>query len=109
MWPAFSWGSGKDSAAAEYGYGLMSIGDAAAIRTGVTNAIRIVGGRFPPPLAELLEYVKAEVTRVDRQPGNTPNLCPECGEQEVESPAVVDRNGIASCLVGEHRSAWRVR
>lgn len=107
MWPAFAWGveGAPQSAAAEYGHGLMSIGDAAAIRSGVTQAIRITGGRFPPPLADLLEFVRAERTRVDHETGNTPNLCPEC---DGDQGAVVDRNGIASCTNGLHRFAWRV-
>lgn len=112
MWPAFAWGPEGDgeSAASEYGYGLMSIGDATAIRLGVTRAIRLQGGRFPPPLADLLEFVRAEREAPDLSGAQTTNECPACREEGTQARTViVDRNGIASCNDADHRWAWKVR
>lgn len=111
MWPAFRWGDETDphSAAREYGAALLQITDPAAIRDGTTKAIREVGGRFPPPAAELLDYIRAAIKPTPiRIPDNPPNRCPECtaaGTLELE--VVVDGNGWASCTDGLHRTTWK--
>jgi hypothetical protein len=111
MWPAFNWGAPDDprAAAREYGRALMDIGDAAAIEAGVSRALREVDGRFPPPLAELLRYVKAEkAPAMFVVPDAVPNRCSVCRELGEDPGVVVDANGWASCVNGEHRRAWKV-
>jgi hypothetical protein len=112
-WPAYSWGVASDPAAAArlYAAALRDVGDAGAIRRGVTAAIRSVPGRFPPPVAELLEFVRAE--RPERPPLVIPavvtNRCRQCEAEGLELEVVVDeRSGLASCVNGLHRSAWFV-
>lgn len=110
MWPAFAWGDGSmvTSAARQYGEALEQVGDVAAIQAGVTAAIREVGGRFPPSVADLLVYVRGEVKRRPAvSPDNPDNRCPVCRDQGAELAVVVDVNGMASCVDGTHRSVWR--
>lgn len=111
MWPAFNWGEpgATVSAARDYGEGLAAMGDADAITRGITRALRVEGGRFPPPLADLLVYVRAELpARAVSMPDNPPNRCPVCQSAGDRSrKAVVDENGMASCTDGTHRHVWR--
>jgi len=113
MWPAHRWGDAEDpsSAAREYGLALLEIPDAGAIARGTTAAIREVGGRFPPPVAELLEYVRAEIPRPEPAPlpAVIENRCPVCREQGLETEVVVDPGTrLASCVEGVHGYSWRV-
>ncbi|MGE0025724.1 MAG: hypothetical protein AB7O78_01790 [Thermoleophilia bacterium] len=110
MWPAFRWGDHDDphSAAREYGAALLQTDDPAAITAGTTNAIREVGGRFPPPVAELLDYVRAAIKRTPIViPDNPPNRCPQCTAAGLDLEVIVDGNGWASCTDGLHRTTWK--
>ncbi len=112
MWPAHRWGEPGDphNAAREYGEALLDVGDAGAIVRGTTAAIRSIGGRFPPPVADLLAYVRHELPPPERPPvpENPPNRCPICAEQGETNAVTVDpETGIASCVEGLHRMTWR--
>lgn len=111
IWPAFRWGDDDDprSAAREYGHALLDIGDPAAIAAGTTQAIREVGGRFPPSVADLLAYVRTEVVKPPPPtiPTNPANRCPHCHDTGLLAEVVVDGNGIASCTDGLHRTTWK--
>jgi hypothetical protein len=110
-WPAHRWGDPTDplAPARDYGEALLDIADAAAIDAGVTRAIREFPGKFPPPVSELLRYVReARGPRpAPTLPADPANRCPICRQEEATNAVVVDRNGWASCTEGSHRQVWR--
>lgn len=109
-WPAHRWGDPHDplAAARDYGEALLEVDDAAAINAGVTRAIREFPGKFPPPVSELLRYVReARGSKPVIIPDDPENRCPICAEDGELHAVVVDSNGWASCTEGAHRTTWR--
>jgi hypothetical protein len=55
MWPAWSWSKEMER---EYGLALMDAGGPEFVEAGTTLAIRECPGKYPPPLADLLQRIE---------------------------------------------------
>lgn len=86
-WPAWSWAAEMER---EYGRALMDVGDPELIELGTTRAIREVSGRFPPPLADLLQLI--ERCRIERK------VAEAGGAREYQASITVDEGALRDAI-----------